>query len=300
MVKEYQDGATSAQLALKHGGTDVSARNALVRHGVTLRRGGVRPKWSGSPEQLADAVRRYTARESLSSIAKSIGCDIPPVAEAIRSSGMPIRKTGSKQDLFSDDQAKEIAARHEQGESASALAREYQISNKMLGTLIVRGGGKARGPLHEWPQSKHEEIRDRFLAGERVTDLAKSMGLRVTAISKSLTKSGVVRPKSGPGHWSWRGGRTLTGSGYVSLLVSPEDLPFCIPSSNGRVLEHRLVMAKAIGRCLSDSETVHHIDGDRQNNALENLQLRFGKHGHGVALSCQDCGSNNVLPVPLA
>lgn len=43
--------------------------------------------------------------------------------------------------------------------------------------------------------------------------------------------------------------------------------------------EHRLVMERHLGRKLEFSESVHHIDGDRSNNFLENLVvLRTGDH----------------------
>lgn len=37
--------------------------------------------------------------------------------------------------------------------------------------------------------------------------------------------------------------------------------------------EHRMVMGEHLGRRLYDFENVHHKDGNRQNNALENLEL---------------------------
>jgi len=49
---------------------------------------------------------------------------------------------------------------------------------------------------------------------------------------------------------------------------------------NGRnVLEHRHVMEQHLGRSLRPDEVVHHVDGDRRNNAVSNLRVMdWGDH----------------------
>lgn len=71
---------------------------------------------------------------------------------------------------------------------------------------------------------------------------------------------------------------------------------------NGYILEHRFVMAESIGRPLRNDEVVHHRNGDKQDNRLENLQiLSHAEHskfhnGNGrwsIALdACIECGSS--------
>lgn len=46
---------------------------------------------------------------------------------------------------------------------------------------------------------------------------------------------------------------------------------------DGYVMEHRLVVAKSLGRLLSRTEVVHHIDHNPSNNSLTNLKL-FGSN----------------------
>lgn len=80
------------------------------------------------------------------------------------------------------------------------------------------------------------------------------------------------RPKGDECH-NWKGGRVIGSGGYIHIFLCPDDFFYSMAKSNGYVLEHRLVVAKRLGRCLQRWELVHHKDHDRSNNIDSNLQL---------------------------
>jgi hypothetical protein len=77
----------------------------------------------------------------------------------------------------------------------------------------------------------------------------------------------------GEKHWHWKGGRHVNKNGYISVWVAEDDPYASMRDKDGQVYEHRLVMAKAIGRPLSSDETVHHRNRNKQDNRPENLEL---------------------------
>jgi hypothetical protein len=65
----------------------------------------------------------------------------------------------------------------------------------------------------------------------------------------------------------------LISEGYKRIYLPPDNFftPMC--NVDGYVFEHRLVMAQYLGRCLQPWEIVHHKNGNKLDNRIENLEL---------------------------
>lgn len=58
---------------------------------------------------------------------------------------------------------------------------------------------------------------------------------------------------------------------YILLASTSKYYPMV--QSNGKIAEHRLVMALHLKRCLTSDEVVHHKNGIRGDNRVRNLLL---------------------------
>ena len=87
------------------------------------------------------------------------------------------------------------------------------------------------------------------------------------------TKREMSRLHKGNKNPAWKGGRKKTLRGYI--LVYCPNHPFKV--GGNYILEHRLIMETHIGRVLLPTEVVHHINGIKDDNRIENLML-FSSH----------------------
>ena len=92
----------------------------------------------------------------------------------------------------------------------------------------------------------------------------------LTKWCKSCTNRGDQNPR-------WKGGRFINSHGYIEVRLDCNDFFYPMANekkkNNGYILEHRLVMAKHLGRCLHSWEIVHHRNGIKTDNQLHNLTL---------------------------
>jgi hypothetical protein len=76
---------------------------------------------------------------------------------------------------------------------------------------------------------------------------------------------------------SWKGGITHNAKGYTLVYAPDHEHSY----DSGYVREHILVMTKHLGRPLLKNETVHHKNGIKTDNRIENLELWASSHPHG-------------------
>ena len=144
-----------------------------------------------------------------------------------------------------------------------------------------------RGRIHtDASKKKMSEARKKWHHEKGFTDESK----RKIGKASSRRMSG----KSGPRSISWKGGRQKDNrDGYILVWVESHPSARKVTNSSsggGYVLEHRLVMEKHVGRYLRPDEDVHHRNGIKDDNRIENLELM--PHGtHRGQVTCPHCGT---------
>lgn len=87
-------------------------------------------------------------------------------------------------------------------------------------------------------------------------------------------KKGSIGPR-GDRAYHWTGGKVKSDR-YIRIY-SPNH-PY--HRKDKYVYEHRLIVEEDIGRYLEPQEEIHHIDGDKHNNSLDNLILFPNRSEH--------------------
>jgi SWI/SNF-related matrix-associated actin-dependent regulator 1 of chromatin subfamily A len=161
----------------------------------------------------------------------------------------------------------------------SGKKKTIKISLKSGKSIILTPDHLLMNPNREWIESKNLSVGDKLLTnGKPVcekcgndniikTDDAKFSGFCLNCIYRYKRK----KP-------NYKTGKFLDKDGYV-LVSGQFEHPF--RDNSNTVREHRLVMEKHLGRYLNPKEVVHHKNGKRSDNRIENLELtNIKEHAH--------------------
>lgn len=301
----YLAGGTGKSIGRRFGISDVAVYNALKRQGIPRRRSGRQAAWEGNEQDRRELVAAYVAGNGISVLARKFKINKRRVTQVLEEAGVTWRHAGGKL-RFSDEEAAEIARAYLAGESMKQIARRHEADTKVIRDCVIRAGVQLRplGAPAFWTEDRKTEAVQRYQTGEQLQDIAAAMGCGRDSLTGTLVELGVHEKKHwelrGEDHHAWRGGRVVDSAGYIRIKVTAVEPLLADEIRGGYMMEHRLVMARLLGRRLLKSETVHHVNGNRQDNRPENLQLRQGKHGRGSIFRCAACGSHNIEAIYIA
>jgi hypothetical protein len=124
------------------------------------------------------------------------------------------------------------------------------------------------------PEIKTELLTKLYNSSKSLPEISEEVGITEQAIWQRLRMSGIklrnhkeatilafkngrLKVQKGLNHHSWKGGRFKDRNGYIYI-------------NNGRKSEHRVVWEKANGK-IPKGHIIHHLNGIRDDNRLENL-----------------------------
>lgn len=235
-------------------------------------------------------------------IAKQLSIGINTILRTLKKNNIPLRGIGKyiriKQELID-----KVLADFNNNVEIKDICSQHDISYHICKKIIIGAGFEPPGSGRKriFNESEIKDILNAIDNNETITFLTEKYNANYKTMYRLVKthRPDFINLNFKENHGNWKGGKYIDNHGYVVVRLYPDDPFFSMANTGCYVLEHRYIMAQHLGRCLEKTETVHHIDGNRQNNAIDNLQLRNKQHGKGQIFKCADCGSCNIQTVEL-
>lgn len=252
-----------------------------------------------SQETVDMILKLYNEKHTSTKIANQLSINTSVINYWLNKNGIfPKHKRLSKSDI------RKIIADYQKGISIKDIERKYDISKYTIFYNLKKHGYSPSRDTKKIALTRTiiNNIEELWNQGYNKAYICKENGISIKELRKVLLELGYSLTEInkcrhiGDKSPSWKGGRYINKCGYIEIILSKDDPFYDKMCRRGRnyVLEHRYVMAKYLNRPLERHETVHHIDGNKENNDISNLQLRIGSHGAGQICYCLNCGSNNI------
>jgi transposase-like protein len=187
----------------------------------------------------------------------------------------------------------EVVAAYLSGKSAPAVAREFGCDKSSVIDWARKAG---HGPRKRGASAQvKEKAVEAYLSGASAREVAQELAYSNVAVLRWVRAAGhELRPWRGrPVEFPF-GPARVASNGYVLRTLHKDYWLYSAGTKQAQgtrqMAEHRRVMAEHLGRPLESSETVHHLNGDKTDNRIENLELHQSSHSRGQRWVCANCG----------